>query len=335
MKLNAGPSLTDRQTDYLSKENTTCLKGLFAVCVLAHHLYQHSGIFREGWLRYVGVCFQALGFISVAIFFFLSGYGLLASYGKKPQSIQSFVKNKILPFYIINVLLVVIYSLFRVLIGQSVSLDYIVKSLTFGGTMIANGWYVQVQLLYYIMFYLVFRNRKTKSWLPLMLFLHCVYVVACIAFGLSSLYYERTLIFVFGMIWAEKRIIIDEWAEKGGYILWGTMCVLFVGSYVLSCITLPVLFRGLSYFFLIPTVMLLIRKINIRNAITKFFGSISLEIYVLQGVFLTLFHSNIVTIENPYLYIAVVSATTILSAFLIRPLFRVVYNICRKKTNPF
>ena len=298
--------------------------------MLAHHLYQHSGIFREGWLRYVGVCFQALGFLSVAIFFFLSGYGLLASYRKKPESIQAFAKNKILPFYSINVLLIGIYCLLSVLLGTGVSADSIVRSLTFGGTVIKNGWYIQVQLLYYWMFYLVFRIRKDKSWLLPMLFLHCVYVVACIASGLSSLYYERTLVFVFGMIWAEKRSNIDEWAEKGGYILWGTMCVLFAGSYLLSYIASPVFFRGLSYFFLIPTVMLLIRKINIQNAVTRFLGSISLEIYVLQGVFLTLFHSSIVVIENSYLYIAVVSATTILSAFLIHPLFQLVYDVCRK-----
>lgn len=76
--------------------------------------------------------------------------------------------------------------------------------------------------------------------------------------------------------------------------------------------------------------MLLIRKINIQNAVTRFLGAISLEIYVLQGVFLTLFHSSIVVIENSYLYIAVVSATTILSAFLIHPLFQLVYDVCRK-----
>lgn len=59
-------NLTDRQ-DYLSKNNSDCIKGLFALCVLLHHIYQGSGLFRGSIL---GMGLQALGYLSVAMFFF-------------------------------------------------------------------------------------------------------------------------------------------------------------------------------------------------------------------------------------------------------------------------
>ncbi len=317
-------------TDYLSKENTTCLKGVLAICVFAHHLYQYSGIFRNGWQAYIGICFQALGYLSVAIFFFLSGYGLMKSYRKKPEAYPMFARYKILPFYVIDVLLVVVYGCLSMFLGRDVPISLIVCSLTFGGTVVTAGWYIQVQLLYYWMFYLVFSGCKDKQWLYRMLFLHCVYVIVCGALGLSSLYYERTFIFVLGMIWAEKQAIIDKWAQKGGYVIWGASCILFLGSYFLSTVTAPVFFRGLSYFFLIPVTTFALCKINIQNAVTRFLGSISLEIYVLQGVYLNLFRSSAVIFEKHWLYIAAVITATILSAFWVHPFFQLIYNTCRK-----
>ena len=300
--------------------------------MLVHHLYQHSGIFQDGWLHYIGGVCQALGFTAVAFFFFLSGYGLLASYCKCPEMIRSFGMNKIMPFYSINVLLVGMYSCYRLFIGKTMSVDLVVRSLSFGGTVIANGWYIQVQLLYYIMFYFVFLCRNNKSWFVQMLFLHGVYVGGCLIAGLSSLYYERTFIFIFGMLWYENQSKIDSWAKKkkNEVIACAISCVLFVGNYMLSYLVAPIFFRGLSYFFLIPAVFLMIKNVNIQSNLFRFLGNISLEIYVMQGIFLDFFHSDIVAITNPYLYIVIVSCTTIVSAYLLHPTFQSVYRFYRK-----
>ena len=60
----------------LTKENTLALKGIFAIIVLVHHIYQYS-LLVDG---HVGWMLQASGWLSVSIFFFLSGYGLTKSY---------------------------------------------------------------------------------------------------------------------------------------------------------------------------------------------------------------------------------------------------------------
>lgn len=302
-----------------------------AICVLAHHLYQHSGLLRNGWLHYIGGCFQALGYLTVALFFFLSGYGLIAAYRNNPQSIYHFKKHKILPFYAINIILVAIYCCLYLLIGKPITIVSIIKSLTFGGTVIVNGWYIQVQLLYYILFYSVFRYCKGKLQILMMFILHTAYIALCVLFGLSSLYYERTFIFVVGMLWYENRDRIDSCIDENRYkwlILWIASCLLFAINYLLSYHT--ILFRGLSYFFLIPSVLLLLKRVDIQNKLTSFLGNISLEIYCMQGVFLVLFHSEKANISNPYLYVLAVTASTIAAACILHPLIKYVYRSFRK-----
>ena len=50
----------------LSEEQVKSLKGIFAVIVLMHHLYQSTGIIDN---RYLGGIFQALGFLLLVFSF--------------------------------------------------------------------------------------------------------------------------------------------------------------------------------------------------------------------------------------------------------------------------
>ena len=69
----------------LSKDKCNCLKGVFAMVVLLHHLKQHSGVFSD--YAVPSIIFQAMGYLSVAVFFFISGYGLAISWQKKGKGI--------------------------------------------------------------------------------------------------------------------------------------------------------------------------------------------------------------------------------------------------------
>ena len=323
------------QKDYLSKENTNCLKGILAICILVHHLYQYSGLFRDGWLHLLGGCFQAFGFLAVALFFFLSGYGLMAMYRQAPRSIDHFLKNKILPFYVINLLLIALYTCVHWTLGHAPTIGFLIQSLTIGNTVIENGWYIQVQLLYYVLFFAVFRFCRKQGQLFWMLILHTAYIVICVLSGLNHFFYERTYIFVFGMVWYDHREKVDRWIAAGRYrwaILWVLSCVCFAITYGLSYWKMPVVFRGISYFFFVPSVILLLKKTAIQNRLTRFFGAISLEIYVIQGLFLTLFHNEAhrLYIANPYLYVLAVTGSTIAAACLLHPIFQWVYRTFRK-----
>ena len=225
-----------------------------------------------------------------------------------------------------------LYSFLDILIGNQIGVDLILKSLTFGGTVIVNGWYIQVQLLYYILFFVTFsycKNRKQQYLLSVAL--HVIYIFICNIFGLSALYYERTFIFLLGIIWYDNRKVIDGWIGAKKYRLitiWSLSCSSFGITYMLSIISHSVLFRGVAYLFLIPSVILLLNKVKIQNKVTCFLGDISFEIYAMQGVFLVLFK---LIVSNPYLYLFAVTTSTIISARVVHPLVQYLYKSFRKQ----
>lgn len=58
----------------ISIDNSNCIKGIMAICVVLHHL--------SGRTNLTGM-FSDFGAIAVGCFFFISGYGLYTSYTKK------------------------------------------------------------------------------------------------------------------------------------------------------------------------------------------------------------------------------------------------------------
>ena len=74
---------------FLSKERTVALRGILALMVLICHLHARVELFSNSIL---GTLFASFGYLAVAVFFFLSGYGLTESYKKDNLTINNFHK---------------------------------------------------------------------------------------------------------------------------------------------------------------------------------------------------------------------------------------------------
>lgn len=317
----------------LSLDCCNCLKGIFALCVLVHHLYQHSGLFRE---TAVGTCLQALGYLSVACFFFLSGYGLYASYSRKGETyIKGFFKKKVIPFYGLILLLSAIYIAEGVALGQAYSASVLLQSLTFGGTVIGNGWYLQVQLLLYVCFYLTFRISKSRKRNIIWIYGECIlYCILMYSFGQRSTMYESVFAFATGMAWYELEDQI-KLTNKFVVLLGGVELILFCTAFLGHCLIdntiVALMLKMLSAVLFAAFLVTVVNIVPVENRITQWLGKYSLEIYVSQGLFLTLFHSQCTNIENQYIYILVVAVATLEAAVLLHPVVRKIYSIARGK----
>jgi peptidoglycan/LPS O-acetylase OafA/YrhL len=64
-------------------------------------------------------------------------------------------------------------------------------------------------------------------------------------------------------------------------------------------------------------IFLLLLKLKVGNKITEFLGKMSLELYLIQGLFITLFRSDKIMIENNYLYIIYTLIGTIITAYIL------------------
>lgn len=327
-------TLTNRPVG-ISADCSNCLKGIFATCVLIHHLYQHSGLLHQ---TVIEICLQAAGYLSVACFFFLSGYGLYASYQEEAERyVKNFLKRKIVPFYCLILLFTLIYYVEGILLGQVFPTEILIKSFTFGGTVIGNGWYLQVQLLLYVFFFVTFRVVKDSKQCIIWIFGECLlFCVFLYVLGYGSTWYESVFAFPIGMIWRE----IDHYTVEikknkfvcfiGGGIEFVLVCISFVGFYLINNPIVALMLKMTSAVFFAVFIATAINLIHVENRITRWLGKYSTEIYVVQGLFLSLFHSQMIYLENSYLYVLVVTVATFVLAVVLHPITRRIYSIARK-----
>lgn len=63
-------------TDNFSKGYTLQVKGAMVLLILSHHIYQNLCLDFGPWINYI---FRSFGYLAVAVFFFISGYGITCS----------------------------------------------------------------------------------------------------------------------------------------------------------------------------------------------------------------------------------------------------------------
>ena len=307
-----------KEQKYMSKNYTNCIRGIFAILVVIHHLYQYSGLLRG---TYIGTVFQLFGFLSVAAFFFFSGYGLMLSDSKKDY-IKHFFFKRFLPLYCFYVFLIILYSLWTLLLEKNIAPKLVFQSFLFGGTIVTNGWYLQAIFVAYLIYLFVFKYFKSSKMKILFfgvgIFTYCV---VCMWLGLGINWYQTIPCMVLGMVYCTKKNYIDKLLKNSAWLIFILFSVVFAVCFVLSAISgLKVIFDVLySLFFVCAMVAfsyILSGTSLIENRFTKLCGDYSLEIYVSHGLFLRLI--KLEYIKNVYIYIVIVLIGTIISSVILK-----------------
>lgn len=318
----------DRQ-DYLSKETTGCLKGIFAVVVLIHHLYQYSGIHIND---IVDMLVQSMGYLAVGMFFFISGYGMFISVQKRDY-LNRFWKKRFVPLYLFYVILIGLYLMWRMILGIHTSKIEFMQSFFFGGTIVVNAWYLQCIFIYYIIFYFIFSSLKeNKIRLYMMALTTIGYCLMCISLKLSSTWYESIFCLLAGMMWAFEKEKLDEKLRIKSNSYLGIVLVLFGATYLaqfklgtiskmLSAVLFSILVVLLSYFLKESKI--------IQNKITKYLGKYSLEIYVAQGFFLFIQKGNRFNLDAQC-FISMVFIGTFVGAWFLHQIYYEINRLLKK-----
>ena len=95
----------------LNKDTSDAIKVVAALMVMFHHYSQYICINQlSDSIFYKAMSAQA-GFIGVAVFFFLSGYGLMESELKSHLTLKTFIKKRFLKVYLPVLLVTAIWML--------------------------------------------------------------------------------------------------------------------------------------------------------------------------------------------------------------------------------
>ncbi len=319
--------------DYLAKENSNCLKFIFSIAVVLCHLFAYEP-FGESYG--IGVIFTALGYLSVSIFLFFSGYGLTISYINKGDSyFKFFLKNRVLPIYVIQAILIPIYSLFQFVIGNNVTWKLIIQSFLFGDSVVKYGWYIQMIILFYIIYYFAFLKSTIKNGIIKLSLGVLSFCIICIVLKMSHIWFESSLAFILGTIWAYKKNKIDSLVCVPTKYVIVTIAVVFVfaftfilGNAGLLPMVIKIPIKMISAVFFVIFVLLMVMKIRIKYKPLEFAGNYYFEIYFLQGFFLTIFN-EIIIIDNILVRYVVCIISIFITAILIKPVVNFINNKCK------
>ena len=322
--------MIQNENEFLSKNYTNCLKGLFAIVVLIHHIRAQMICLNN---TLIGMLITSLGYLSVGMFFFFSGYGLETQFKLKDNEyILKMPFSRIIPFYCICILSIFIYTFFNLILNNEITIKRFIASFFFGETIVQNGWYLQSIILIYLIYYIAYKlgiNKKSR-WVYLGTLL-TFYIICCIFFNVSITYYESILAFPFGIYVAQYKDYIKNINIKMKYLIECFVAIIFFITFLFG--NLNILPKGISIFlkmisvvFFICVILNITSVLPVENMFTRVLVKIFCEIYIIQGMIINLFHSNYIYIKDDGLYFFLTFLVTITISLLIHPVFIYVMN---------
>ena len=303
------------QTNFFNREWCNWMKLIAAVLVALSH-YSTVIVVNNHWSDNPMLRFMCQGgYIGVAIFFFLSGYGLMESESSRHLSFMEFVKRRLskvyLPMLMISVMWIPIYYLFVHKSMDGVSVVQVIYDILWRGKD-AVLWFIKILFfmygVFYLFSYLSFKHENVLSHVVLVSGLGLTMLISNQVFGDFSI----MSIPLFGIgVYTSKyngalwySIPISLWM----IILYG-MCGLsiyvltrnnisahiFVNSVVMFVVVVSLFFLNnwspfykLSSFFISATYVLYLVHMKVLELMVANWGHISLFNWAVVTIIVTL-----------------------------------------------
>ena len=304
-----------------SLKQMKALQGFFAICIMLHHIGQKT---CASWLppQYIipGLeLFVPFGYYFVGFFLFCSGYGLYKSYRAKPDYLKNFGSRRILPVVLSYYVTGWIFLLERFLMHEPLDgwkVFFYASGLKLSNP---NGWFVVALPFLYFFFWLSFKTmdhgshtREKQSVLLLTLLVLLYMLLGTVIdhndwWMRGEWWYNSVHFFVIGVLFARHETAIVTHLKKH---YWLYLVLLFAGMFVLYgfsefaqrvfsyygenwqapdkiprrwiCL-LSQMAASCSFVFF---VLLLCMKLRFGNRFLHFMGTITLEFYLIHGLFL-------------------------------------------------
>ncbi len=306
-----------------SLQTMNCTKGIFAILIVLFHLSQHIN---------GGILFKIIGdtgYLSVAVFFFISGYGMYTRVMQNRGGYCSSIVSHRIPIVLLPwIIATMIYALFWFLEGGIERILEICNNHENGYLLITNSWFVVVIAIFYLIFYFAFRrcDGDFKRGIRGTMIGVSLFIVIAYMIGLGGWWYYSSFGFVLGIIWKENEVKINRIAEQKWFLFlaeWG--CVFIIG-YVIRFVNSRFIHSPVIHdaSFLLASVAFagaiftLLKKIIVNSKIMNFLGKISFEIYLLHElIYNFLRNENLcIYIANDLLYVCLVVILSVGSAYV-------------------
>lgn len=307
--------------DYLSKDSTNAIKGIWILFVFLRHANQYV---LECGYDYSKLCdrlfFLTDGLLAqliVVMFFFFSGYGVFRSIlcgGER--YINSIPKRRILTTLINFDIAVLFYLVVAFIVNSPLSLDKVLLSFI-GWEEIGNSnWYIFVIIICYFTTFLSFTIvNKFKGKHIEAIYLNLIFIAITILLlinaGKPHWWYDTVMAYPLGMMFGLYRKEFDGFISKQSIHLVSLLvsALSFCLSYIIEInfninsgfvYWLLWIIRVVSFILLN---ILIVRRLSIRNGFLVWAGSNLFPLYIYQRLPMIMLAPSLA--EYPYIYIPV------------------------------
>ena len=292
--------------EFMSKDYTTYLRGICALAIMLRHI-------RITDFAPLNV-FDYLGNPIVGIFFFLSGYGMLTRIKQTgiDNYMNGFILKRCVPLFVEYIFVWIFY--FVCMFSVSGNFNFLKEIIT------PHSWFIIMIEVLYIAFYIGYKLFKDnlKGLIIFVTIFELVLIIALSAFGADEFWYLSLLCFSGGMIYS----VINLNKKKTLPLIFGfgALAVVTTGAeYVLSdkpkIIVLWALIYNVSVLALAIVALSVGRYVRFKNPVFELCGKMSLEIYLLHGVFQYVFKEIKPIYNNSLLYGAMIILCTLLMSY--------------------
>lgn len=325
-------SVKELNKDYLSIENVNALRGIMALGPVFMHV-SNAVTCSKGILWW-----STYGASVVAIFFFLSGFGLMKQHMTHDDYAKKFLTRRLPKIIIPYVIATGIYWIADFyFLGFLYPIKGIFNAIWQGVPIVTYSWYVIHLSLFYLFFYALMKVFG-KHYLGIAFGGVIYYIVTSLYFysrGFGTQWYQTSLAIPVGLFWAlyEKKIysIMAKYYWVGLALL-GILIVYIYNSKSFMALSSNTLVKNtilLILFCVLVIVMLM--KIELGNPINKFLGYISYEVYLFHGLFMMAFRGDKFYIANDNMYVMLVFTGTLVLAVITKQCSQYIFKLLYKK----
>lgn len=215
-----------------------------------------------------------------------------------------------MPIFAVNAIMVIWYTILNYVLGSYVSITDIVNSFFFGKTIVPFGWYLQVCVLYYFMFYFSFKFSKTiKLGIITFLLSLVMFVLVSIWQKLGSTWYECIFSLAAGIFAAANYEKTSKLSSKFmcgiTFILFSLFCFVFIMSIKdLFNPNIKLICKMASAVLFASIVYCGSTFLSFKGKILNWLGKHYLEIYIFQGTII-LIADKYIKQENVAIYFSI------------------------------
>lgn len=270
------------KSSYLPIKFTNLMKFVACILVSLHHYSNYySNLGNDINIFYKLLSYQG-GYLGVAIFFFLSGYGLMESHQSKSLSFLVFIKHRVLKIYKPVLFITICWILLLIATGhyEYISLEILIYDL-FYGFKDSVLWFIHVLMILYIMFGIytyIYPKYCNKTSVAILIILTTVVTIITIS---TESYYKSISVPAFSV-----GILLSQYSS--------IIKIFFINKYSLSIwiitISSLILFRDNTLFVhawinycSILIIIHLFSLISIRLAKLPDFSFLSYDIYLVHN----------------------------------------------------